>query len=86
MVSKNSDIYSVLAKKHGLHKNIVSMICNHPFIFASRRISDPDDEKTLMFIYLFKIKLKNRLKGNKRFLYGKAREKALLKRDGNESV
>jgi len=75
MVSKNTDIYTVLADKHKLHKSVVSMICNHPFIFASRRISNPDDEKTFMFAYLFKIRLKNRLKGKKRILSDEQKER-----------
>jgi len=80
MVSKNTDIYSILAEKHGLHKSVISMICNHPFIFASRHISNPDDEKNLMFAYLFKIKLKKRFKGNKRKLYDDRKER----RESNE--
>ena len=65
MLSKNRDIYGELAKKYDLHKSIISIICNHPFMFASRRISDPNDEKNLMFAYLFKLKLKKRFKGKK---------------------
>lgn len=87
MVSKNTDIFSILAKKHGLHKSVVSMICNHPFIFASRRISNPDDEKTLMFAYLFKIKLKSKFKNNKRTLYdGQARNRKSNEECSTESI
>jgi len=82
MVSKNTDIYTILAEKHGLHKSVVSMICNHPFIFASRHISNPDDEKSLMFAYLFKVRLKRRFKGNKRKLYDEQKER----RDSNKEL
>jgi len=75
MVSKNSDIYAKLAKKYGLHRSVIATICNHPFIFASRRISDPDDEKTIMFAYLFKVKLKNRFKNRKRESYDAGQDK-----------
>ena len=83
MVSKNTDIYTILAKKHNLHKAVVSMICNHPFIFASRRMADPDDEKGLMFSYLFKIKLKNRILTHKKELYDAKKIRLSLKEQGN---
>jgi hypothetical protein len=69
MLSKNTDIYNRLAEKHGIHKAVISMICNHPFIFASRRIANPDDEKSFMYAYLFKIKLKKRFHNKKRMVY-----------------
>jgi len=69
MDNSTSDIYSILAKKYNLHRSIISVICNHPFIFASRRMADPNNEKTFMFAYLFKIKLKKRLIGKKRDIY-----------------
>jgi hypothetical protein len=86
MVSKNTDIFNILAKKHGLHKSVVSMICNHPFIFASRRMSDPNDEKALMFAYLFKIKLKNLIVGKKKIMYDEKKERISNKECGIESI
>lgn len=75
---KNGDIYSKLAEKYKLHRNIIMQICNHPFIFASRRMADPDDEKTIMFHYMFKVRMKNRFKGKKREIYDKRKAKEIL--------
>jgi hypothetical protein len=86
MLSKNTEIYGILAKKHGLHRSVVQMACNHPFMFASRRISDPDDERTLMFAYLFKIKLKKRFISKKRELYDAAKSRKDNKESCTESV
>jgi hypothetical protein len=57
------------------------MVCNHPFIFASRRIADPDDEKSIMFGYLFKLRVKKRFKGKKREQYDSVQER---KKDNNQ--
>jgi len=86
MLSKNKDIYSILSEKHGLHKSVVSIICNHPFVFAARRIPDLDDEKSLMFIYLFKIRLKNRFKTKKRITYEQRKEKRSINDESSESI
>jgi hypothetical protein len=69
MARVSENIYSKLSLKYGLHLNVIHMICNHPYIFASRRMADPDDEKDLMFIYIGKIRLKRRLLGKKRAVY-----------------
>jgi hypothetical protein len=79
MITKNTEIYSELSKKYNIHKAIISTICNHPFIFASRRISDIYDEKDLMFAYLFKLRLKKRFKGKK--YAGNKGDREYLKRD-----
>lgn len=50
-------IYSELSNKYNLPLQVIKVICNHPFMFANRRISD-GDERPLMFTYLGKIKLK----------------------------
>lgn len=50
-----------LANKHGVPANIVALICNHPFIFASKVMADPDNTKDIMFAYLFKLRLKSRV-------------------------
>jgi len=86
MLSKNTDIYNKLAKKHNIHKAVASMICNHPFLFASRKMAIPDDEKSLMFAYLFKIKLKKRLLGKKAETYNETRIKKDKGRQGIKSI
>jgi hypothetical protein len=58
---KKLSIYTELSKKYGLPYSVIELICNHPFKFAKDRISDPDDWKSLMFSYLFKIKPKRKV-------------------------
>ena len=41
------------------------MICNSPFVFATKVIQDDNDEKTIMFPYFGKIKLSKRFVGRK---------------------
>lgn len=53
------NVYTELSAKYNLPVNVIKVICNHPFLFASRRISELDN-KPLMFTYLGKIKLKRR--------------------------
>lgn len=52
-------VYTKLANKYNLPYQIIRVICNHPFLFASRRIAE-SDEKPLMFAYLGKIKMKKK--------------------------
>lgn len=40
-------------------------MCNYVFTFTARRISDKDDERTILLPYFGKIKLKNRYAGIK---------------------
>lgn len=59
---KSKAIFTVLANKYNLPANVIEVMCNHPFKFAAGRISDPEDEKSIMFTYLCKLKLKKRYK------------------------
>lgn len=52
-----TNIYSELSKKYNLPTQIIKVICNHPFLFANRRITE-GDERPIMFTYLGKIKIK----------------------------
>lgn len=62
---KDKSIYTKLANKYNLPYQVVEVICNHPFRFANRVIADDNDERVLMFGYLFKIKLKKKYEGRK---------------------
>ncbi|MBO5425010.1 MAG: hypothetical protein J6A25_05810 [Lachnospiraceae bacterium] len=62
---KDKSIYTKLANKYNLSYQVVEVICNHPFRFANRVIADDNDERVLMFGYLFKIKLKKKYEGRK---------------------
>jgi hypothetical protein len=76
---KSNNIYDVLSKKYNINKRIIEVICNHPFVFASRKIQDPNDEKTMMFSYLFKLKVKKRYKCKKLEEYERIEERRALK-------
>lgn len=58
---KTSSIYIQLANKYNLPYQVIEVICNHPFKFANRVISDDNDLKSIMFGYLFKIKPKRKV-------------------------
>lgn len=58
MRQTTASIYTKLSNTYGVPYQIVEVICNHPFLFASRVMSDPNDTRTLMFQYLGKIKIK----------------------------
>lgn len=55
---KQNSIYTQLSNKYNLPYQVIEVMCNHPFKFATTAISDPEDFKTIMFGYLFKIKPK----------------------------
>lgn len=59
---KSKSIYTQLANKYNLPYQVIEVICNHPFKFAVDRISDPEDDRAIMFSYLCKLKLKKRYK------------------------
>lgn len=62
----STNIHSGLASKYKLPQNVIEVICNSPFKFTNKVMADPEDSRTIMLAYLFKIKLKNRLNGNKK--------------------
>lgn len=53
----DKNIYQELSFKYNLPVPIIKVICNHPFLFANRRITE-FDKRPLLFTYLGKIKLK----------------------------
>lgn len=54
-----TSVYTKLANKYNLPYQVIRVICNHPFLFASRKIAEADT-KPLMFSYIGKIKMKKR--------------------------
>ena len=58
-------IYTKLSNKYNIPYPIIEVICNSPFKFTNKVMADPEDNRSIMLAYLFKIKLKNRLDGNK---------------------
>jgi hypothetical protein len=59
---KKVSIYTELANKYDLPYQVIEVICNSPFKFAKQIIADYEDNKDIMFAYLFKIKLKKKFK------------------------
>lgn len=57
MSANSTNIHSELSKKYNLPIQVIKVICNHPFLFANRKISE-GDERPIMFTYLGKIKIK----------------------------
>ena len=55
-------IYTELANKYNLPYQVIEVICNSPFKFAKQVIANDEDQKDIMFAYLFKIKLKKKFK------------------------
>ena len=62
---QTSNIYRQLADRYNVPIQVVEVICNSPFKFTNKVMADPEDNRAIMLAYLFKIKLKNRLDGNK---------------------
>lgn len=58
-----TNIYTQLANKYNLPRQVIEVICNSPFQFIKERMKEMDT-KPLMLAYLFKIKLKNKYNGN----------------------
>lgn len=62
---QQSNIYRQLADRYDVPIQVIEVICNSPFKFTNKVMADPEDNRSIMLAYLFKIKLKNRLDGNK---------------------
>ena len=59
---KQVSIYTELANKYSLPYQVIEVICNSPFKFAKQIIANDEDQKDIMFAYLFKLKLKKKFK------------------------
>lgn len=55
-------IYTELANKYNLPYQVIEVICNSPFKFAKTIMGNNDDQKDIMFAYLFKLKMKKKFK------------------------
>ena len=54
-----TSVFTNLSNKYNLPIQVIKVICNHPFLFANRRIAE-NDTKPIMFMYLGKIKMKKK--------------------------
>ena len=60
--NKEVSVYTKLSNKYNIPYQVIEVICNHPFMFLSRKIADDEDETNIMFTHLGKFKIKNRYK------------------------
>lgn len=54
-----------VAKRTNIDKEIVEVVCKHPFLQTVELMKDENDTKDILFNQLFKFKLKRRYKENK---------------------
>ena len=64
LINKKKSIYTELSNKYGVPYQVIEVICNSPFKFAKDIISKENDNKSIMFSYLFKLKLKKKYLNN----------------------
>jgi hypothetical protein len=60
LINKKKSIYTELSNKYGVPYQVIEVICNSPFKFAKDIISKENDNKSIMFAYLFKLKIKEK--------------------------
>lgn len=54
-----NDVINEVTKRTGVDKEIVSIICKHPFVYTAEAMKS-EDTKDILFNKLFKFKLKQR--------------------------
>ena len=74
---KKVSIYTELANKYNLPYQVIEVICNSPFKFAKQVMADDNDDKDIMFAYLFKIKLKKKFKNESTQIRNVVSEKSM---------
>lgn len=60
VIKKDTSIWTKLSNKYNLPYQVIEVICNHPFKFTNSVITNNDNNKSVMFGYLFKIKKKKK--------------------------
>jgi hypothetical protein len=78
------EIIKQLSQKYNKDKRVVKVICEYPFLFAKRKIEDPNDLRPIMITYFGKfvpkfsitpeVKISNTEKFSKRKAIAKARK------------
>lgn len=58
-----------VSKQTGVDKELVEVICKHPFLQTVGIMKDEDNVQDILFNQLFKFKLKRRYKENKNLKY-----------------
>lgn len=65
------DVIKEVSKNLNLDRDLVSVVCKHPFIQITELMKSPDVTSDILFNGLFKFKLKKRYKENKQRQYSK---------------
>lgn len=63
------DVIKEVSKNTGVDKELVAIICKHPFNYTVEVMKNTDDIRDILFNQLFKFKLKRRFKENKNQKY-----------------
>lgn len=58
-----------VSKRTGIDREIVSVVCKHPFNQTVALMKDGENTQDILFNQLFKFKLKRRYKENKTYKY-----------------
>jgi hypothetical protein len=59
------DVIREVVKRTGIDKEVVEVICKHPFKYTVEVMKDETETKDILFNKLFRFKLKRRFKENK---------------------
>lgn len=59
------DIIKQVSKNLNIDKEIVDLVCKHPFKYTVEVMKDTEDYRDILFNQLFKFKLKRRYKEDK---------------------
>lgn len=63
------NVIKQVSKRTGIDKEIVAVVCKHPFLQTVEMMKDDDNIQDILFNQLFKFKLKRRYKENKTLEY-----------------
>lgn len=63
------DVIKKVSKRTGIDKEIVTVVCRHPFLQTVEMMKDDNNVQDILFNQLFKFKLKRRYKENKTLEY-----------------
>lgn len=62
-------IVKEVSKRTNIDKEIVSIVCKHPFLQTVELMKDNENVQDILFNQMFKFKLKRRYKENKHLKY-----------------
>lgn len=67
-----NEIIKEVSKRTGIDRELVAVICKHPFDYTVNVMKDKDNMQDILFNKLFKFKLKRRYKEDKSKKYTSA--------------